>query len=108
MLDSHIKALGGVSADEDFFRFGASAFGTLAATNIPTGFGFPSRVEGSWTLPAIDLTALSPSAPGTYTALGAASQTYAWPLETQSNAAGTYSRTNIVVPVGVTLHIVVK
>ncbi len=109
-LDGLIRNAGGTGFADEFARAGASLFGLFPATAIPEGYGYPTRVTGAYTLAAIDVSAYSTVRKGTATALTldfpGASHTYK--LDTVPAGGTAYARTGMVVPVGTSVHVVVR
>ena len=56
-VEKLIRANGGSSFSEDFARMGASVFGLFPSSNLPSGYGFPAKTTGKYSLVPIDLSA---------------------------------------------------
>jgi len=88
-------------------RWGQSAWPTTAASKMPSGFGYPSRVEGSYTLQGLDLQALRnlralPTSPSTGTVVPGGMVPWV-----RYGVSGTFEET-VTVPAGTTLSVVVN
>ena len=109
-LDQLIVAGGGTSFADEFARVGASIFGLLPPTGTPDGYGYPTRVSGSYTLAAIDVAAYAASRKAKATSLGlefpAGSHTYQ--LDTVAAGRADYTRTGVVVPDGTSIILVIQ
>ena len=111
-LDNLIKTLGGTGIADEFIRFGASMFGGMPGTNLPSGFGFPSAsyVDSgtTYSFAAIDIGTLAKTyQPATATSLNnsytATTHTYAKDTIT----SGTYTKNSVVVPSGTSVTLVI-
>lgn len=93
----------------DFSRMGASTFGLLGGAGNPSGFGFPAKASGAYSLDAIDLsgrawdTAAATSLAGSYKPM---SQWYV--RDVQAAGKTRYIRNSVTVPAQTTLHLVIK
>jgi hypothetical protein len=109
-LDQLIGAAGGTGFADEFARVGASIFALLPPTGTPDGYGYPTRVSGSYTLAAIDVAAYAANRKATATSLGlefpAGSHTYQ--LDTVGTGRAVYTRTGIVVPEGTSIMLVIQ
>ncbi len=111
-LDSLIKTLGGTGMADEFTKFGASMFGGMPGSNLPSGFGFPSTsyVDSgtTYSFAAIDIGTLAKIyQPATATSLNnsytATTHTYA----KDSITSGTYTKNSVVVPSGTSVTLVI-
>lgn len=106
VLDSSIRAVAPTSSLGEQLRRFAATSGALMKAPSPTGFGFPARAEGGFTLPVIDpqtrlaTRTLTQSVP---TLL----QPYASLPVVRKAVSGTYSET-VKVPAGSTLSVVIQ
>ncbi|PWK35008.1 peptidase M30-like protein [Cupriavidus plantarum] len=106
VLDASIRAIAPTSSlGEQLRRFGATS-ASLMKSPSPSGFGFPARAEGGFTLPVIDpqtrlaTRTLTQSVPTTL-------QPYASLPVVRKAVSGTYSET-VKVPAGSTLSVVIQ
>lgn len=106
VLDSSIRAVAPASSLGEQLRRFAATSGALMKAPSPTGFGFPARAEGGFTLPVIDPQTrlagrtLTQSVPSTL-------QPYASLPVVRKAVNGTYSET-VKVPAGSTLSVVIQ
>lgn len=105
-VDGLIQGLGGRGYGDEFDRMGASAFGTLPATNLPDGFGYPSGTAGSYALDAYDTSGFVPGSPTSALngVLPATSHSY----HRDTVGASSYGRTGVVVPPGSAVLLVIE
>jgi hypothetical protein len=109
-VDSFINLNGGGSFANEFARMGASIFGLLPATGVPSLYGFPARTEGEYALSAIDVSALANSRPRSATPLasGYGATTHWYVADTVASGAASYVRNDVLVPVGTSLTVIVR
>ncbi len=109
-LDGLIKNNGGRDFADEFAHFGASVFGILPASGLPTGYGFPAKVEGSYSLAPVDLSSLASQRPGTATPLGASftASTHTYQIDTIHAGRTTYVRNGVTVPANTTLLVLIQ
>ncbi|GAA0189323.1 MULTISPECIES: M30 family zinc metallopeptidase [Cupriavidus] len=106
VLDSSIRAtVPTTSLGEQLRRFAATS-GALMKAPSPTGFGFPARAEGGFTLPVIDPQALLASRTLTQS-VPSTLQPYASLPVVRKAVNGTYSET-VKVPPNSTLSVVIQ
>jgi hypothetical protein len=105
-LDSLIIANGGTGIKDAFTQFGATAHARLPASNMPAGFGYGARLDSGYTLQAIDLSAMSLSAPAAVSSYQSMSQTYS--NETIAAGKTRYIRHSIMVPAGTHLQVIIQ
>jgi hypothetical protein len=106
VLDSSIKATVPTSSLGEQLRRFAATSGALMKPPSPTGFGFPARAEGGFTLPVIDPQALVASRTLTQS-VPATLQPYASLPVVRKAVNGTYSET-VKVPANSTLSVVIQ
>ncbi|WP_231906827.1 M30 family zinc metallopeptidase [Cupriavidus sp. D384] len=106
VLDSSIKATVPTSSLGEQLRRFAATSGALMKAPSPTGFGFPARAEGGFTLPLIDPQALVASRTLTQS-VPATLQPYASLPVVRKAVNGTYSET-VKVPANSTLSVVIQ
>ncbi|WP_454727711.1 MULTISPECIES: M30 family zinc metallopeptidase [Cupriavidus] len=107
VLDSAIKSVVPTSGfGEQLRRFAATSNALMPAARSPTGFGFPARVDGGFTLPLIDPQALAASRTLTQ-AVPATLQPYASLPVVRKAVNGVYNET-VKVPAGTTLSVVIQ
>ncbi|WP_423193820.1 M30 family zinc metallopeptidase [Cupriavidus sp. H18C2] len=106
VLDASIRATVPTSSLGEQLRRFAATSGALMKSPSPTGFGFPARAEGGFTLPVIEpqlylpLRTLTQSVPATL-------QPYASLPVVRKAVSGTYSET-VKVPAQSTLSVVIQ
>ncbi|WP_432262831.1 M30 family zinc metallopeptidase [Cupriavidus sp. TMH.W2] len=106
-LDAAIKTVAPSSSFTDQLRrFTVTASSLMPAAASPTGFGFPARVDGGFSLPVIDPPTLAPYRTLTQ-AVPATLQPYASLPVVRKAIKGTYTET-VKVPAGTTLSIVIQ
>jgi Peptidase M30 len=105
-LDSLIIANGGTGIKDAFSQFGATVHARLPASNMPAGFGYGARLDSGYTLQAIDLSAMSLSAPAALSSYQSMTQTYL--NETIAAGKTRYIRNSIVVPAGTHLQVIIQ
>jgi len=110
-LDTLIKSNSGVGFADEYARFGATIFSALGTSDfVSNGYGFPVKADGSYTLPAVDLSGYAYLIPATATSLGstfsATAQTYQ--KDTVATGKTTYARTGVVVPANTILTVIIK
>lgn len=106
VLDSSIQAVVPTSGLGEQLRRFAATSGALMKAPSPTGFGFPARAEGGFTLPVIDPQALLASRTLTQT-VPSTLQPFASLPVVRKAVNGTYSET-VKVPANSTLSVVVQ
>jgi len=109
-VDSFINLNGGGGFSTEFARMGASTFGLLPGSTLPSSYGFPVRIDGEYTLGAINVSTFSPLRPKAGPGLGggysATSQTFL--SDTVASGRSTYVRNGMLVPPGTSLTVVVR
>ena len=106
VLDSSIKVTVPTSSLGEQLRRFAATSGALMKAPSPTGFGFPARAEGGFTLPVIDPQAMVASRTLTQS-VPATLQPYASLPVVRKAVNGTYSET-VKVPANSTLSVVIQ
>ncbi|RWA51521.1 hemagglutinin [Cupriavidus sp. UYMSc13B] len=106
VLDASIKATAPTSSLGEQLRRFAATSGALMKAPSPTGFGFPARAEGGFTLPVIDPQALLARRTLTQT-VPTTLQPYASLPVVRKAVSGTYAET-IKVPANSTLSVVIQ
>ena len=107
-VEKLIRANGGSSFSEDFARMGASVFGLFPSSNLPSGYGFPAKTTGKYSLVPIDLSART--APSTTPSNGSTilSTSHTYKKDTISTGKNSWSRTGVVVPAYTSIKVVVR
>jgi hypothetical protein len=107
-LNTLILNAGGFGVADELTKFGASIWSNLPATSLPAGYGFPQRsVDGSFD--AVDVLAMSKTVSITPRAFAAmAPTTHYFAQEAIAAGKTSYAKTNVVVPAGATLHVVIR
>lgn len=107
VLDNTIKSVAPASSfGEQFRRFAATSNALMPAATSPSGFGFPARVDGGFTLPVIDPQLLAPYRTLTQ-AVPATLQPYGSLPVVRKAVNGVYTET-VKVPAGTTLSVVIQ
>ncbi|GJG97565.1 M30 family zinc metallopeptidase [Cupriavidus pauculus] len=106
VLDSSIRATVPTSSLGEQLRRFAATSGALMKAPSPTGFGFPARAEGGFTLPVIDPQGLLSSRTLTQT-VPSTLQPYASLPVVRKAVNGTYAET-VKVPANSTLSVVIQ
>lgn len=110
-LDGLIKSNNGVGFADEYARFGATIFSGLGTSNfVGGGYGFPVKADGSYTLPAVDLSGYAYVIPATATSLGStfSATTHTYQKDTIATGKTTYARTGVVVPANTILTVIIK
>lgn len=99
-VDRLVRKHGGTGVADEFSRMGASVFSAMPAPTAASGYGFPARTNGEYTLRAIDLSQyrsdLRPRDLQSAIALSATAQTYS--ITTIQPGQSTFSVPNVVIP----------
>lgn len=107
-LDTLIKNNSGQGFEDEFAHFGASIFGLLPATGMPSKFGFPTRTDGGYTLMPIDVSAMAASLPAPSPLISYTATTHTYKVDTVAAGKTNYVRSGVVVPANTTLLVVVR
>jgi hypothetical protein len=105
-LNSLIVKNGGTGITEELGKMGATVFSRASASNALPGYGFGSKIIGGYTLTGLDLSSYTLANPLPVTSYGSMSQTYL--NETVATGVTRYIRTNIRVPAGTRLDVVIE
>jgi hypothetical protein len=109
-VDSFVNLNGGGNFANEFARMGASIFSLLSGANLPANYGFPSRVEGEYTLSAVDIASLSRMRPNSGSTLSsgfrATSQTFI--EDSVGPGRSSYTRNGVLVPAGTSITVIVR
>ncbi|MBC3934526.1 PKD domain-containing protein [Undibacterium sp. CY7W] len=107
-LNTLILNAGGLGIADELTKFGASIWSNLPTSGLPVGYGFPQRtVDGNFN--AIDVLAISKSVPIKAKAFAnMAPTTHYFAQETIAAGKSSYAKTNVIVPAGATLHVVIR
>ncbi|NDI85887.1 PKD domain-containing protein [Undibacterium crateris] len=107
-LNTLILNAGGFGVADELTKFGASIWSNLPATSLPAGYGFPQRtVDGNFD--AVDVLAMSKTVsikPRAFANM--APTTHYFAQETIAAGKTTFAKSNMIVPVGATLHVVIR
>ena len=106
VLESAIRSAEPASSLADQLRRFAATSGALMRSPSPAGFGFPARVDGSFTLPAIDPQASLPFRTLTQSVPRLLEPYGSLPIS-RGTVRGAFSET-VTVPAGTTLSVVVQ
>ncbi|MFZ6752329.1 PKD domain-containing protein [Undibacterium sp. Dicai25W] len=104
-LDTLIKNNGGIGLADEFTRFGASVFSKMSGINAPTGYGFPFKVDGGYSMSAIDLSTISSGQAATIGSTFTSTTHY---YQTDAITKSTYTRTGVLVPAGTNFSLIIK
>ena len=109
-LDALIKNNGGTGFQQAYGRFGATIFGTLPATNIPSGFGYPAKSSDGYALQPFDLSSSTlPYASSSYIYQGVfPSTSHSFTMDTVASGKANYVRSGVIVPPHTNLVVLVK
>ena len=107
-MEKLIQKNGGSGFSEDFARMGASVFGLLPSSGLPSGYGFPAKTTGKYSLVPIDLS--TKTAPSTTPSNGSTilSTSHTYKRDGISAGKNSWSRTGIVVPANTSVKVVVR
>ncbi len=105
-LDGLIKANGGDGFGDEFARFGTTLFGRFPAVGAPSGYGYPAKTAGGYSLQAKDLSVLPLALPASPTS-GYQATSHLFRRDTIS-AASSYVRSGVVVPANTSLTVIVQ
>jgi PKD repeat protein len=109
-VDVAIKQVGGAGFEDDFARMGAATLGWMPLDSLPGGFGYPPINLEGYTLSYVDNSTYQNSGlnipPKTLTA-GFLATTHTFDRQTIASGQTAYQRTNVIVPAGTTLMLVI-
>ncbi|MCX7257177.1 MAG: hypothetical protein NTZ64_10680 [Polaromonas sp.] len=105
-LDGLIRANQGAGFGDEFARFGTTLFGRFPAVGAPSGYGYPAKTAGGYSLQAKDLSALPLVRPATPTS-GYQATSHLFRRDTIS-AGSSYVRNNVVVPANTSLTVIIQ
>ena len=105
-LNGVIKANGGDGFGDEFARFGTTLFGRFPAVGAPSGYGYPAKTAGSYSLQAKDLSLLPLASPATPTS-GYQATSHLFQRDTVS-AGSSYVRNGVVVPANTSLTVIIQ
>lgn len=105
-LDGVIKANGGDGFSDEFARFGSTVFGRFPAVGAPSGYGYPAKTAGGYSLQAKDLSLLPLALPATPTS-GYQATSHLFRSDTIS-AGSSYVRNSVVVPANTSLTVIIQ
>ena len=107
-MEKLIQANGGSGFSEAFARMGASVFALLPSSGLPSGYGFPAKTAGKYSLVPIDLS--TKTAPSTTPSNGSTilSTSHAYKRDGISVGKNSWSRTGVVVPANTSVKVVVR
>lgn len=105
-LDGLIRANGGDGFGDEFARFGTTLFGRFPAVGAPSGYGYPAKTAGGYSLQAKDLSALPLAKPATPSS-GYQATSHLFQRETVS-AGSSYVRNGVVVPANTSLTVIIQ
>lgn len=106
-LDGLIRANGGDGFSDDFARFGTTLFGRFPAAGAPSGYGYPAKKAGAYSLQAKDLSALPLASPATLNSSYKATS-HIFRRDIISAGSSRYVRSGVVVPGNTSLTVVVQ
>jgi hypothetical protein len=112
-MDYLIKTNGGTGFANDFSKLGVTVFSQLGTANLPTGYGFPAKTGGGYTLAAADVAnavaAAGYATPSNGTAVTSFSGVmHGYKKDTIAAGKTTFARTGVVVPGNTSLVVMVK
>ncbi|WP_233164448.1 PKD domain-containing protein [Chromobacterium sp. ASV23] len=104
-LDKLITSNGGSGLADEYARFGASIFATLPATNLPNGYGFPTKTDGAYQFAAFDLTKYQTTSPQS---LFGIFQSMSHSYQVDNINGNSYSRKGVKIPANTSMILVVR
>ncbi|WP_018605891.1 M30 family zinc metallopeptidase [Uliginosibacterium gangwonense] len=110
-LDGLIKSNNGVGFADEYARYGATIFSALGTSDfVGGGYGFPAKIDGGYTLAAVDLSGYAYVIPATATSVGSSfsATTHTYQKDTVASGKTTYARTGVVVPANTILTVIIK
>jgi hypothetical protein len=106
-LNGLIQTNGGDSFSDEFARFGASIFGRLPATGLPSGYGYPAKTAGAYSLQAKDLSLLTLASPAKL-ASGYKETSHTFARDIIPAGKTSYVRSGVVVPANTSLVVTIQ
>jgi hypothetical protein len=107
-MNSLITSNGGIGFADEFTKMGVSVFGLFPGSALPSGYGYPAKTTGSYSLIPIDLSGSSIPAPASLTGSTLASTSHTYKIDSIGLGKTSWVRSGVVVPANSTIKVIAR